>query len=50
MGLPTGVFYHALPPEINTARLMFGAGPVPMLQAAAALEAEFVKGDESIGC
>lgn len=39
MGLPTGVFYHALPPEINTARLMFGAGPVPMLQAAAALEA-----------
>ncbi|OKH65712.1 hypothetical protein EB74_06370 [Mycobacterium sp. SWH-M5] len=28
----------ALPPEINTARLMVGAGPAPMLQAAAGWE------------
>jgi PPE-repeat protein len=29
----------AMPPEINTSRLMAGAGPVPMLQAAAGWEA-----------
>ena len=32
------MFYGALPPEVNTARLMAGAGPSPMLQAAAAWE------------
>ncbi len=32
------MFYEALPPEINTGRLMAGAGPTPMLQAAAAWE------------
>lgn len=30
------MFWHAMPPELNTARLMAGAGPAPMLQAAAA--------------
>lgn len=33
------MFWHALPPEFNTARLMAGAGAVPMLQAAAGWEA-----------
>jgi len=28
------MFWHALPPELNTARLMAGAGPAPMLAAA----------------
>jgi PPE-repeat protein len=27
--------WHGMPPEVNTARLMLGAGPAPMLQAAA---------------
>ena len=31
--------WHAMPPELNTARLMLGAGPAPMLQAAAGWEA-----------
>jgi PPE-repeat protein len=31
--------WHALPPEINAARLMAGAGPVPMLAAAMGWEA-----------
>jgi PPE-repeat protein len=31
--------WPALPPEINTSRLMAGAGPAPMLQAAAGWEA-----------
>ena len=30
--------WAALAPEINTSRLMFGAGPAPMLQAAAGWE------------
>lgn len=33
------MFWHAMPPEFNTARLMAGAGPAPMLQAAAGWEA-----------
>jgi PPE-repeat protein len=33
------MIWHAMPPELNTARLMFGAGPTPMLQAAAGWEA-----------
>lgn len=33
------MFWHALPPEFNTARLMAGAGAAPMLQAAAGWEA-----------
>jgi PPE-repeat protein len=33
------MLWHALPPEINTARLIAGAGPAPMLQAAAGWEA-----------
>jgi PPE-repeat protein len=33
------VFWHAMPPELNTARLMAGAGPAPMLAAAAGWEA-----------
>lgn len=44
------MLWHALPPELNTARLMAGAGPAPMLQAAAgwaalgnALEAQAVE-------
>lgn len=43
------MLWHALPPEMNTARLMAGAGPAPMLEAAAgwaglgnALEAQAV--------
>lgn len=31
--------WHALPPEVNTARLMAGAGPAPMLAAAMGWEA-----------
>ena len=31
--------WHAMPPEVNTSRLMVGAGPAPMLQAAAGWEA-----------
>lgn len=30
------MLWHAMPPELNTARLMAGAGPAPMLAAAAA--------------
>lgn len=30
--------WNAMPPEVNTARLMTGAGPAPMLQAAAGWE------------
>lgn len=33
------MLWHAMPPEINTSRLMAGAGPAPMLQAAAGWEA-----------
>jgi PPE-repeat protein len=33
------MFWHGMPPEVNTARLMLGAGPAPMLQAAAGWEA-----------
>ncbi|MHA7656260.1 PPE family protein [Mycobacterium sp. ML2] len=33
------MLWHALPPEVNTARLMAGAGPGPMLEAAAGWEA-----------
>ncbi|OBA77135.1 hypothetical protein A5641_19355 [Mycobacterium sp. 1554424.7] len=33
------MLWHAMPPELNTARLMAGAGPAPMLQAAASWEA-----------
>ena len=33
------MLWHAMPPEVNTARLMAGAGPGPMLQAAAGYEA-----------
>ncbi|HEX2284955.1 MAG TPA: PPE family protein [Mycobacterium sp.] len=33
------MIWHAMPPELNTARLMAGAGPLPMLQAAAGWEA-----------
>ncbi|OBK13732.1 PPE family protein [Mycobacterium asiaticum] len=33
------MFWHAMPPELNTARLMAGAGPAPMLAAAAGWEA-----------
>ena len=33
------MFYGAFPPEMNTGRLMAGAGPAPMLQAAAGWEA-----------
>ncbi|MCV7123621.1 PPE family protein [Mycobacterium lacus] len=29
------MLWHAMPPELNTARLMAGAGPAPMLEAAA---------------
>jgi PPE-repeat protein len=32
-------FWHGMPPELNTARLMAGAGPAPMVQAAAGWEA-----------
>jgi PPE-repeat protein len=33
------MIWHGMPPELNTARLMLGAGPMPMLQAAAGWEA-----------
>lgn len=33
------MLWHAMPPELNTARLMAGAGTAPMLQAAAGWEA-----------
>jgi PPE-repeat protein len=33
------MLWDAMPPEINTSRLMAGAGPAPMLQAAAGWEA-----------
>lgn len=33
------MFWHAMPPELNTARLMAGAGPAPMLAAAMGWEA-----------
>lgn len=33
------MLWHAMPPELTTARLMAGAGPAPMLQAAAGWEA-----------
>ncbi len=33
------MFWHGMPPEVNTARLMMGAGPAPMLQAAAGWQA-----------
>ncbi|MBX9641711.1 MAG: PPE family protein [Mycobacteriaceae bacterium] len=33
------MFWHAMPPELNTARLMAGAGPAPMLVAAMGWEA-----------
>lgn len=33
------MLWHAMPPELNTASLMAGAGPAPMLQAAAGWEA-----------
>src|SRR2546421_11856917 len=33
------MIWHAMPPELNTARLRVGAGPIPMLQAAAGWEA-----------
>jgi len=33
------MIWHAMPPELNTARLMFGAGATAMLQAAAGWEA-----------
>nr|WP_319452974.1 MULTISPECIES: PPE family protein [unclassified Mycobacterium] len=36
--IPT-MLWHAMPPELNTGRLMAGAGPAPMLQAAAGWEA-----------
>lgn len=37
-GIPLPPTWVALPPEVNTARLMLGAGPAPMLQAAAGWE------------
>jgi len=37
--MPVMPTWHALPPEINTSRLMLGAGPAPMLQAASGWEA-----------
>src|SRR5919197_6757174 len=33
------MFWNAMPPEINTSRLMAGAGAAPMVQAAAGWEA-----------
>jgi PPE-repeat protein len=36
--VPLPPTWVALPPEVNTARLMLGAGPVPMVQAAAGWE------------
>lgn len=37
-GIPLPPTWVALPPEVNTSRLMLGAGPVPMLQAATGWE------------
>ncbi|MBO0679986.1 PPE family protein [Mycolicibacterium sp. S2-37] len=37
-GIPLPPTWVAMPPEVNTARLMAGAGPAPMLQAAAGWE------------
>ena len=37
-GIPLPQTWVAMPPEVNTARLMAGAGPAPMLQAAAGWE------------
>ena len=37
--LPIPPIWHGMPPEVNTGRLMVGAGPAPMLQAAAGWEA-----------
>jgi len=39
IGIPVLPTWVAFPPELNTARLMTGAGPVPMLQAAVGWEA-----------
>lgn len=39
VALPLPPIWHAFPPEVNTGRLMLGAGPAPMLQAAAGWEA-----------
>lgn len=36
---PAPPTWHGMPPEVNTGRLMVGAGPAPMLQAAAGWEA-----------
>ncbi|MGV9797662.1 PPE family protein [Mycobacterium sp. NPDC003449] len=38
VALPLPPIWAALPPEVNTARLMLGAGPAPMLQAVAGWE------------
>ncbi|MDH6195709.1 PPE-repeat protein [Mycobacterium frederiksbergense] len=38
MAPPVPPTWFALPPEVNTARLMVGAGPAPMLQAATGWE------------
>ncbi|BCI50788.1 PPE family protein [Mycolicibacterium litorale] len=38
-GIPLPPTWTAMPPEVNTGRLMAGAGPAPMLQAAAGWEA-----------
>lgn len=35
---PIPPYWIAMPPEVNTARLMLGAGPAPMLQAATGWE------------
>lgn len=43
------MLWHAMPPEINTARLMAGAGPAPMLQAAAGWRALGVALDAQAG-
>ena len=37
--LPIPPIWGAFPPEVNTSRLMAGAGPAPMMQAAAGWEA-----------
>lgn len=39
VALPLPPIWAALPPEVNTSRLMLGAGPAPMLQAAGGWEA-----------
>ncbi|MGB0961253.1 MAG: PPE domain-containing protein, partial [Mycobacterium sp.] len=38
LALPVPPIWGALPPEVNTSRLMAGAGPAPMMQAAAGWE------------